>query len=129
MQIALVFFFNNLPQHKISTSLHIELLNDHVLVCFQEIYIPHYHPTNAIVANLWPTCFHKESNLATKSLSLPSMTLQTLHLTCVTFPLTPTIDFSQGNLVVHESWNDNLIPNFFPSFCYWLGLQLLGVDQ
>jgi len=71
---------------------------------FKKYISPIPTPTNAIVANLQPTCFHKKSNLATKSLSLSSMTLQALHLTCVTFPSTPTTNFAQGNLVVHESW-------------------------
>ncbi len=46
------------------------------------------------------------------------MILQTLHLTCVAFPLAPTIDSAQGNLTTH----DVLIHKFSSSFCYWLGL-------
>ncbi len=41
-------------------------------------------PTNAIGVFLWLACFHKKSNLGW-NLSFFSMTLQTLHLTCVTF--------------------------------------------
>ncbi len=60
--------FSNLLQHKISASLHIELLIDHMLVCLQEI-CPIPTLIDATMVFLWPTCFHKESNLATKSLS------------------------------------------------------------
>ncbi len=75
-----------------------------MLVCLQEYISPVTTPADAIVAFMWLTCFHKEFELATKSLFLPSMTLQTLHLTSMVFPLTPTIDSTQSNLTTHESW-------------------------
>jgi hypothetical protein len=94
----------NLLPNRILAFLHIQLFIKHMLICLQKIKIPTAIFANAIVAFFQPTCFHNKSNLGTKSLSWPSMTMHTLHLTYVTFPSTPTIDFAQGNFATHESW-------------------------
>jgi hypothetical protein len=44
---------------------------------------------------LQPTCFNKEFNLGTRSLSSPLILLQTFHFTLCTFPLAPTTNCTQ----------------------------------
>jgi hypothetical protein len=97
--------FNNLFPNKIFVPLYIKLLIGHMLIFKRSTNHLFSHPQ----VQLWPsfcqhTCFNKDSHLSTKSFSQPSITLQTLHLTCVTFPTTPTTNFTQGNFVAHEFW-------------------------
>ncbi len=86
-------------------------------------------PIDVIATFFWPTCFHNESNLGTRSLSCPLMIVHTLHLTYVTFPLIPTTNFAQGNFATHEFWKWQFISFlFFSSYCS-PNLPLLGLDQ
>ncbi len=107
--------FNNLLQHKISTSLHIELFIDRVLVCLQEIYIPHYHTNKCnygfLVANMFP----QRIQFGYQNPISPINDLTNLAFDLCDFPLVPTIDSAQGNLIAHESckWQFNSWIFFF----------------
>ncbi len=129
MQITLISFsfhqnpFNNLLPNKTLAFLHIQLFIKHMLICFQKLKIPTTTFVNAIVALFRPTCFHNKSKLGTRSLSYLSMIVHTLHLTYVTFPTTPTINFAQGNFATHEFRKQWFISYIFLTFL------LFGLDQ
>jgi hypothetical protein len=64
------------------------------------------------------TCFCKLSNLGTKSFSCPSISLQTLQHTIVSFPSHLTTTLDHGSFVAHLLKNKQL--NFHSHFLFFL---------
>ncbi len=97
--INLSCIMNDLLQHCFKTFGKIQLL---IIFSKNNVFIS--TPSIATKTLRWPTCFHKQSNLGTNNLSLPSIQVHTLHWTWATLPLKPKTHFAQNSFIAHLCW-------------------------
>ena len=98
-------------------------------ICWQSLLWKNWPigaPCPSFVAFLLHTCLNRESILGANNFSLPSILLQTLHLTWGSSPFSPITDSTEDNFLLTHLENTNFCHILSPST--WHQIYKLQVD-